>query len=138
MSSAPPPGVARGVCSEAFLKAQAEGHLPPFSWYKPRFLPPPSSISTATVALSSSSSRDGEAIPFFPPLMEAVLSGRLDGEAHPTRLSPAEVEARKAAAGFAWEKTTSVEDLWYGPALSNKVPPATDYERLLLDHTEQA
>ncbi|ORC91543.1 uncharacterized protein TM35_000051390 [Trypanosoma theileri] len=83
---------------------------PQFGWYKPRFLPkrdPPASS--------------------FPPLSKVVVSDELDGN-----ISDELALQRRVELGVAWERMRSIEDIWNGPPMSDKVPPAKDYERLLM------
>ncbi|KEG06400.1 hypothetical protein DQ04_14101000 [Trypanosoma grayi] len=84
---------------------------PQFGWYRPRYLPqrePP--VGT------------------FPPLSKVVVSDALDGN-----VSDEDALKRRAALGLAWERLRPIEDVWHGAPMSGTVPPAKDYERLLLD-----
>ncbi|KAG8345392.1 hypothetical protein ERJ75_000331100 [Trypanosoma vivax] len=81
-----------------------------FGWYQPRYVEsqgPPQST--------------------FPPLSKVVMSDALDGN-----VSDEEMMKRRAELGFAWECHRSIEEIWSGPPMSDKVPPALDYERLLM------
>ncbi|KAH9593089.1 hypothetical protein LSM04_000843 [Trypanosoma melophagium] len=83
---------------------------PQFGWYKPRFLPkrdPPAST--------------------FPSLSKVVVSDALDGN-----ITEELALRRRVELGVAWERVRSIEDVWNGPPMSDKVPPAKDYERLLM------
>lgn len=83
---------------------------PQFGWYLPRYLErrePPMST--------------------FPSLSKVVVSTTLDG-----KISDEEALKRRVALGFAWERVRPIEEVWNGPPMSDKVPPAKDYERLLL------
>ncbi|EAN90271.1 hypothetical protein C3747_1g1839c [Trypanosoma cruzi] len=85
--------------------------VPQFGWYRPCYLPsrdPPKST--------------------FPPLSKVVVSERLDGN-----VSDEEALKRRAELGFAWERMRPITEVWHGPTIDDKVPPAKDYERLLLD-----
>ncbi|RNF00247.1 hypothetical protein TraAM80_07707 [Trypanosoma rangeli] len=84
---------------------------PQFGWYQPRYLPrrdPPKST--------------------FPPLSKIVVSEGLDGN-----VSDERALKRRAELGFAWERIRPITEVWHGPSINDKVPPAKDYERLLLD-----
>lgn len=79
------------------------------------------------------SSSDG----LFPDLSRMVLSDAFDGvldvASDDQRAVATELKRRAAALGLNWEQPETLDEIWDGPPLSGKVPPAEDYERLLLD-----
>lgn len=126
---------------------------PRFSWYQPRYL--------SQASASAGPSDQGAGMPtrlteeesqraFFPSILASLLrEGDSEGEGRPVGSSPsshssnpfvlrAELEGslkeeseRRAAVGLDWRTYSSMESLWNGPPLSAKVPPASDYTRLL-------
>nr|CCC94878.1 conserved hypothetical protein [Trypanosoma congolense IL3000] len=84
---------------------------PQFGWYQPRYL-----------------KNCGPPACGFPSLSKVVVSDGLNGD-----ITDEEALKRRVASGFAWERVRPIEDIWNGPPMSDKVPPARDYERLMLD-----
>lgn len=128
-----------------FATAYAEGNVrPQFGWHQPRFLhagrlePNGQPSASPVVPSSVSTFEDDEARrpgggnsrkAFFPPSRTVILTGgALDGASGCMNEELAAAERRLFAP---LGQPPSVEELWDGPPLSDKLPPASDYERLL-------
>lgn len=127
-------------CSDAFRELYRRGEVPRFGCYDPVFLHPP--LRDADAASSA----------FFPPFSSLVRRYLAARDASTTASTAAdgaaedEEEALDSMQGVrfgsarpehSWEHITSAEDLWNGPPLTTKIPPAADYERILLDRVEK-
>jgi len=123
-----PSALPRGSSAE-FRQLYERGEVPHFGFYKPLYLH--SSLAASTEAESC----------FFPPLF-SVLSSRArvtdaaasgDGEDDHDGNGSVETAPTLARCRHGWEVVRSVEELWNGGELQTKIPPAADYERMLLD-----
>lgn len=117
-STALPPG-----CSTAFQRLYEEGTVPQFGCYKPLYL-------HASLASSAEA-----ATCFFPPMASLLPSCTQKAEeaADDDGDEDAQIASASARLRHGWEVVSSVEELWSGEALQTKIPPAADYERMLLD-----
>lgn len=140
-------GTLPACCSEAFKEYYRRGEVPRFGCYDPVYLRQPAGSAAASAAASSS---------FFPPLsslvreyagqgaasasltLDSVTAGEDgddggDGVVEGRMREAAPRSAERARPLYSWEHITSAEDMWNGPPLTMKIPPASDYERILLD-----
>jgi hypothetical protein len=126
-------------CSDAFRERYGSGEVPQFGCYDPVYLRRPLQPALDLSGLPSS--------PFFPPFSSLVRQYVKERDATSEAgarhaVEDEEGEGQEELAGYAfgrarpprsWERITSAEDLWNGPPLTTKIPPAADYERILLD-----
>lgn len=93
--------------------------------------------SSSTPLVSSSSEEVTHAVQMMEKKVESVR------ESHPYVLFHSSLPQEhqwggatgKGVTAGDWERVTPLEQLWSGPALSTKVPPASDYARLLASCT---
>ncbi|KAG5495178.1 hypothetical protein JKF63_02233 [Porcisia hertigi] len=149
-SSVPAPtavGTLPACCTEAFKEYYRRGEVPQFGCYDPIYL----RQAFDTPSTLKHTSENPMHASFFPPFSSLVrayavhdtasfssfLSGDIAGE--PAVTEGANVDdavtsaANRARPLQSWVQITSVEDMWNGPPLTTKIPPASDYERILLD-----
>ncbi|GET91957.1 unspecified product [Leishmania tarentolae] len=139
-------GTLPACCPEAFKELYRRGEVPRFGCYDPVYL----RQALDTTSTFDSAMHDPEHASFFPPFSLLV---RTDAD-HSAASSSSLLASRTADAPavdedadqdvatptknrgqhvLGWEHITSAEDMWNGPPLTTKVPPASDYERILLD-----
>ncbi|CAG9580789.1 hypothetical_protein [Leishmania major strain Friedlin] len=154
-SSLPAPsavGTLPACCTEAFKEHYRRGEVPRFGCHDPVYL---RQAFDTSPTLDSAMCNPTHAS-FFPPFSSLVrtcadhgvasssspLASRIAGGApavdEDADQDPVTVTADRARPVHSWEHITSAEDMWNGPALTMKVPPASDYERILLDHAPRA
>ncbi|KAL7695475.1 hypothetical protein N2W54_001391 [Lotmaria passim] len=128
-------------CTEEFRERYRRGEVPQFGCYDPVYMHQSVRETHASSGLPSSS--------FFPPFSSLVRQHAktrdvLSSTEASMVAAAAEDETPDEADGLtfgrarpahSWVHITPAEDLWNGPPLTTKIPPASDYERILLDRT---
>ncbi|KAG5493635.1 hypothetical protein JIQ42_02008 [Leishmania sp. Namibia] len=144
-------GTLPNCCTEAFKEHYRRGEVPRFGLYDPVYLRQALDASP----IIDSATRNRTHASFFPPFSSLVRAYADDGAASfsslpasgiagtPTVDEDADQDtvtltADRARPLRSWEHITSAEDLWNGPPLTMKIPPASDYERILLDGAPSA
>lgn len=134
-------------CSESFRERYRRGEVPQFGCYDSVYLRAPRQ-QAVTSRTGSGSTTELPASAFFPPFSSLVRQYTRErnraaaATTHAEQSEEGEAEAPEEVGGPAfgrtrpshsWEHITRAEDLWNGPPLTTKIPPASDYERILLD-----
>ncbi|KPA81116.1 unspecified product [Leptomonas pyrrhocoris] len=127
-------------CTNEFRERYRRGEVPLFGCYDPVYLRQPFRPASESAGLLPPSSS------FFPPFSSLVRRFASASDAASSTAPEAKDDGEQdangdvAGSGFgrarpahSWEHITSAEDLWNGPPLTTKIPPAGDYERILLD-----
>ncbi|SYZ69173.1 hypothetical_protein [Leishmania braziliensis MHOM/BR/75/M2904] len=139
-------GTLPACCTEAFKEHYRRGEVPQFGCYDPVYL----RQAFDTSPTLDSTTRNPTHASFFPSFSSLVRAyadhGATSLSLPPTSRTmnaPAADEdtdqgtttmtADHARSRRSWECITSAEDMWNGPPLTMKIPPASDYERILLD-----
>lgn len=154
-SSLPAPsalGTLPACCTEGFKEHYRRGEVPRFGCYDPVYLRQAFDPSPTL----DSAMRNPTHASFFPPFSSLVRTYADHGAASSASplvsciaggASAADEDADQDAVTLtpdrarpvhSWEHITSAEDMWNGPPLTMKVPPASDYERILLDRAPGA
>ncbi|KAK7201392.1 hypothetical protein NESM_000201700 [Novymonas esmeraldas] len=135
-----PLGTLPACCTDAFKEHYRRGEVPRFGFYDPVYL----RHTHDATPTSAAALRNPTNASFFPPFSSLVRDysthGATSASASLAAHTPAvEDDVERAAATpdrarplRSWEHLTSAEDMWSGPPLTTKIPPASDYERSLL------
>ncbi|KPI89486.1 hypothetical protein ABL78_1362 [Leptomonas seymouri] len=128
-------------CSNEFRERYRRGEVPQFGCYDPVYIRQVFRRTGESYDLLSSSSSS-----FFTPVSSLVRRCAAERDAASSTSAKAKAEGEEdaqdeldgpsfgcARPAYSWEHITSAEDLWSGPPLTMKIPPAADYERILLD-----
>ncbi|KAG5469488.1 hypothetical protein LSCM1_02710 [Leishmania martiniquensis] len=148
-SSLPAPravGTLPDCCTEAFKEHYRKGEVPRFGCYDPVYL----RQAVDTSPTIDSAARSSTHASFFPPFSSLVHAYADHGAASSSSLlasgladmpsveegadqDTATLTADRARPLRTWEYITNPEEMWNWPPLTMKIPPASDFERILLD-----